>query len=55
MSAHFLLNLLNKLKSDKMQGFHHKTQGFYLYFATSLINSITQLLDSIYHMTLSLL
>ena len=41
MSAHVLLNLLNKLrKSDKMQGFHNTGAG---------------MLDSIYHMTLKLL
>ena len=39
MSAHVLLNLLNDLgKSDKMQGL----PAFYHFFATSLINSITQ-------------
>ena len=39
MSAHVLLNLLNKLgKRDKMKG----CQAFYLFFATSLINSIIQ-------------
>ena len=37
MSAHVLLNLLNELgKRDKMRG------PFYLFFATSLINSIIQ-------------
>ena len=40
MSAHVLLNLLNKLgKRDKMRGF---CQTFYLFSATSLINSIIQ-------------
>ena len=40
MSAHVLLNLLNKLrKRDEMPGL----QSFYLFFATSLINAITQL------------
>ena len=39
MSAHALLNLLNKLgKSDKMRGL----PSLYLFFATSLINSIIQ-------------
>ena len=38
MSAHVILILLNKLgKRDKMQG-----HAFYLFFATSLINSIIQ-------------
>ena len=39
MSAHVLLNLLNELgKRDKMQA----CRAFYLFFATSLINSIIQ-------------
>ena len=39
MSAHVLLNLSNELgKRDKMRGF----RAFYLFFATSLINSIIQ-------------
>ena len=39
MSAHVLLNLLNKLrKRDKMRGL----LSIYLFFATSLINSIIQ-------------
>ena len=39
MSAHVLLNLLNELgKRDKMRGL----RAFYLFFATSLINSIIQ-------------
>ena len=39
MSAHVLLNLLNELgKRDKMRA----CQAFYLFFATSLINSIIQ-------------
>ena len=38
MSAHVLLNLSNKLgKRDKMA-----CRAFYLFFATSLINSIIQ-------------
>ena len=38
MSAHALLKLLNELrKKDKMRSF-----AFYLFFATSLINSIIQ-------------
>ena len=41
MSAHVLLNLLNELgKIDKMQGL--SSGPFYLFFATSLINSIIQ-------------
>ena len=37
MSAHVLSNLLNELRErDKMRGL----QAFYLFFATSLINSI---------------
>ena len=40
MSAHVLLNLLNGLtKRDKMQGL---SGAFYLFFASSLINSIIQ-------------
>ena len=39
MSAHVLLNLLNKLgKRDKCEA----CRVFYLFFATSLINSIIQ-------------
>ena len=39
MSDHVLLNLLNELgKRDKMQGL----PSIYLFFATSLINSIIQ-------------
>ena len=39
MSVHGLLNLLNEVgKSDKMRGL----SGIYRFFATSLINSITQ-------------
>ena len=40
MSAHVLLNLLKKLgKRDKMRGL---PRILYLFFATSLINSIIQ-------------
>ena len=40
MSAHDLLNLLNEMaKRDKMRGL---PRLFYLFFATSLINSIIQ-------------
>ena len=39
MSAHVLLNLLKELrKRDKMRGL----RAFYLFFATSLMNSIIQ-------------
>ena len=39
MSAHVILNLLNKLgKKDKMRGL----PSIYLFFATSSINSIIQ-------------
>ena len=39
MSAHVLLNLLNELrKSDKYEA----SRVFYRFFATSLMNSITQ-------------
>ena len=39
MSAHFLLNLLNELgKREKCEA----CRAFYLFFATSLINSILQ-------------
>ena len=55
MSDHVLLNLLIKLvKRDKMRGL----RIILPFFATSLINSINtkaHMLDSIYHMTLSLL
>ena len=43
MSAHVLLNLLNELgKRDKMRGLPSISRAFYLFFATSLINSIIQ-------------
>ena len=45
MSAHVLLNLLNELgKRDKMRGFQRceACRALYLFFATSLINSIIQ-------------
>ena len=39
MSAHLLLNLINKLrKRDKMEA----CRAFYLFFTTSLIDSIIQ-------------
>ena len=42
MSAHVLFNLLNELgMRDKMRG----SQACYLFFATSLINSIIQELE----------
>ena len=51
MSAHVLLNLLNKLgKEIKCEA----CGAFNLFFATSLINSIIQehKVDSVYHRTL---
>ena len=55
MSAHVLLNLLNKLgKSDKMRGL----QIILLFFRkefNKFNNTGTGMLDSIYHMTLKLL
>ena len=44
MSAHVLLNLLNELgKRDKMREIKCEAcRAFYLFFATSLINSIIQ-------------
>ena len=43
MSAHVLLNLLNELgKRDKMRGLPNICRAFYLFSATSLINSIIQ-------------
>ena len=54
MSAHILLNLLNKLrKRDKILGL----LNILLLFATSFINSIIQehQLDTIYHVALKLL
>ena len=39
MNAHVLLNLLNELgKRDEMRG----CRAFYIFFATSLINSVIQ-------------
>ena len=55
MSAHVLLNLLNKFgKSDKMRGL----PSILLLFPNEFIkfnNTGAQMLDSIYHMTLKLL
>ena len=49
MSVHVLLNLLNELvKSDKLQGL----SSILSLFATSLMNRLARILDSIYHMTL---
>ena len=53
MSAHVLLNLLNELgKRDKMRGF----RAFYLFCNefNKFNNTVAQMLDSIYHMTLKL-
>ena len=44
----FLLNLLNRGR-EKNGDF---VEYFYTFFAKILINSITQISDSIYHMTL---
>ena len=52
MSVHDLLNLLNKLsKRDKMQGLPHILSLFRNEF-NKFSNTGTQMLDSIYHMTL---
>ena len=51
MSAHVLLNLLNKLgKSDKMRGLSSILSLFRNEF-NKFINTETRMLDSIYHMT----
>ena len=55
MSAHVLLNLLNKLrKSDKMRGLPSILLLFRNKF-NKFNNTGAQMLDSIYHMTLRLL
>ena len=55
MIAHVLLNLLNQLgKRDKMQGLPSILSLFRNEF-NKCKNTIAQLLDSIYHMTLKLL
>ena len=55
MSVHVLLNLLNKLgKSDKMRGLPSILSLFCNKFKIFNITG-TQMLDSIYHMTLKLL
>ena len=52
MSAHVLLNLLNKLgKRDKMQGLPRILSPFRNDF-NRLNNTRARMLDSIYHMTL---
>ena len=54
MSAHVLLNLLNKLrKRDKMQGFPCILSLFCNKF-NKFNNTGAQMLDSIYHMILKL-
>ena len=56
MSAHVLLNLLNELRKKEIKC--EACRAFYLFFATSSINSIMQehkMLDSFYHMSLRLL
>ena len=56
MSAHVLLNLLNKLgKRDKMLG--KACRAFYLFLRNEFNkfnNTRARMLDSIYHMTLRL-
>ena len=55
MSAHVLLNLLNKLvKSDKMQGLPSILSLFCNEF-NKFNNTGARMLDSIYHMILTLL
>ena len=55
MSAHVLLNLLNKLrKSDKMRGLPSILSLFRNEF-NKFNNTGVQMLDSVYHMTLKLL
>ena len=55
MSAHVLLNLLNKLrKRDKMRGLSSILSLFHNVF-NKFINTRGRMLDSIYHMTLRLL
>ena len=53
MSAHVLLNLLNKLrKSDKMRGLPSILLLFHNEF-NKLNNTASPMLDSIYHITLN--
>ena len=55
MSAHVLLNLLNKLgKRDQMRGLPHILSLFPNLF-NKFNNTRARVLDSIYHMTLRLL
>ena len=55
MSAHVLLNLLNKLgKRDKMQGLPNILSQFRTEF-NNFNNTGALMIDSIYHMTLRLL
>ena len=55
MSAHLLLNLLNKLgKRDKMRGLPSILSHFLNEF-TKFNNTGAQILDTIYHMTFRLL
>ena len=55
MSAHVLLNLLNKLrKRDKMWGLPSIHLFFFRNKLNIFINTGAQMLDSIYHMTLKL-
>ena len=55
MSAHVLLNLLNKLgKSDKMRGLLSILSLFRKEF-NKFINTAARMSDSIYHITLNLI
>ena len=55
MSTHVLLNLLNKLgKRDKMRGLS-SILSLYRSEFNKFNNTIAQMLDSIYHMTLRFL
>ena len=55
MSAHVLLNLLNQLgKRDKMQGLS-SILSFFCNEFNEFNNTIAQMLDSLYHITLRLL
>ena len=54
MSAHVLLNLLNKLGRDKMRGLSSVLSLFPNEF-NECNNTRAQMLDSIYHMALRLL
>ena len=54
MGAHALLNLLNEMgKRDKMRGLP-SILSLFLYEFNKFINTVTRMLDSMYHMTLTL-